>query len=79
MPWPLSRERLRELLAKTEQHIASIRKSIERQERLIADLEAAGRGKSEIAETLRALLATMQKAEGLYRRDRERIKRWLAE
>jgi len=79
MPWPPSRDRLLASLAQTEQHIAGIVASIERQQRSIADLESAGRGTSETAETLRALLATMQKAHAFYVRDSRRLMRLLDE
>jgi hypothetical protein len=79
MPWPLSPEQLVETLARTDRHIAHIAESIERQQRLLAELEGRGRGNSETAKTLRALLVSMQKAEALYVRDRERIKRLIAD
>jgi hypothetical protein len=78
-PWPPSRERLLEMLAETEGHIATVVTCVERQRRIIADLETAGHGSSRTAETLRTLLATMQKSERLYARDRERIQRLLNE
>jgi GAF domain-containing protein len=78
MPWPPSHERLLEVLAQNERHVASTAESIERQQRSIAQLEAAGRGKSETAETLRRLLTTMQKAHEFYIRDRRRIHRLIA-
>jgi hypothetical protein len=56
-----------------------IAESIQRQKRSIAGLEAAGCGNSETAETLRALLVSMEKAHQLYTVDRERIRRRIAD
>jgi hypothetical protein len=75
MPWPPSRQQLLNALARTERHIASVAESVERQQHTIAQLEAAGRGTSETAETLRALLASMQKSHAFYVRERGRITR----
>jgi hypothetical protein len=79
MPWPPSRKRLLEILAHTERHLLSIEESVERQKRTIAQLEATRRGDGETAETLRALLASMEKAHKLYSTDRDRIRRLIAE
>jgi len=77
MLWPPSRDRLLAELTQVEQHISRIADSIERQQQIIANIEAAGRGDSQIAETARALLATMQRSHAMYLRDRRRLMRLL--
>lgn len=76
---PIKPDRLREMLAHDERHLAVLDESIEKQERFIEDLDNSRRGDSTTIEIARALLATMKRARAGYIADRERIARLLYE
>jgi len=61
-------------LALVERRIVELKAHIERQRRVIADLECARRGNSEIAEIARELLQTLERNLHLQIRD----KRWVS-
>ena len=74
----LKRDRLREILANDERHLAVLEQSIEKQERFIQCLQAR-QDDSITIETARELLATMKRARVGYIAECERITRLLIE
>lgn len=73
----LKRDRLREMLAYDERHLALLGENIEKQERFIEELGNSRRGDSKTIETARELLATMERARAGYIAECDRIRRLL--
>lgn len=73
----LKRDRLCEMLADDERHLAVLGKTIEKQERFIEELDNSRRGDSITIESARGLLATMKRARAGYIADCDRIRRAL--
>ena len=73
----MTEERLRVLLGQTERHISAVTESIERQQRIISELESKVCGDPAMIDAARALLGTMKKALKLYTTERDRIRRLL--
>lgn len=73
----LKRDRLCEMLAHDERHLAILGETIEKQERFIEELDNSRHGDSITIESARGLLATMKLARAGYIADCDRIRRAL--